>query len=62
MALLLLVLPGACTGPVRSYAVYESKAARTAKVAIALLGAAMTPYEVFSSPPGRSRRAGPAPT
>jgi hypothetical protein len=32
LALLLLVLPGACTGPVRSYAVYESKAGRTAKV------------------------------
>jgi hypothetical protein len=32
LALLLLVLLGACTGPVRSYAVYESKAGQTAKV------------------------------
>jgi manganese transport protein len=30
--------------------------------AIALLGAAMTPTRCSSSPPGRSRRAGPAPT
>jgi hypothetical protein len=31
-ALLLLLLLGACTGPVRSSAVYESKAGQTAKV------------------------------
>jgi hypothetical protein len=32
LALLPLVLLGGCTGPVRSYAVYESKAGQTAKV------------------------------
>jgi hypothetical protein len=37
----LLVLVGACTGPVRSFEVYESKAGQTAEVAVSAVQTAL---------------------